>query len=246
MNRMCCMLLIAASTFIGACASTSGPPEDPYALFRELMPRSILILPPINESVDLNASYSWLTTASRPVAEKGFYVFPVAVIDEFMKENGLPNPEDMHAAPLNKFGEIFGADAVMYVTIEEFGQKFELLQSVTRVTTRAELLDVKTGRVIWSDRLAYADTNTNNSSGGLLGALVTAAVAQVSESLADAPHDASRIANQQLFTSGRSGLLLGPKHPGFEEQMRLAAIQAEESGAAANEAAASEADVPVE
>ena len=45
------------------------------------MPRSILVLPPINESMDVNVTYSWLTTASQPIAEKGFYVYPVAVMD---------------------------------------------------------------------------------------------------------------------------------------------------------------------
>jgi len=64
---------VVACTFPGACTS-KGPKEDPYILFRELMPRSILVLLPINESVDVNATYSWLATASQPIAEKGFYV----------------------------------------------------------------------------------------------------------------------------------------------------------------------------
>jgi len=240
-RKSACVLLIAASALLGACTVTSGQKEDPYVMFRELMPRSILILPPVNESVDVNASYSWLTTVSRPVAEQGFYVFPVAIVDEFMKENGLPNPEDMHAAPLDKIGEVFGADAVMYVTLEEFGQKFELIQSVTRVTARAELVDVKTGQVLWQGRLAHAETNSNNNSGGgLLGALVSAAVAQIGETLSDATHDASRVANHRLFTSRGSGLLLGPTHPGFEAQMIAAAEQEQAAIDAAEPAGAEE------
>lgn len=225
-TRSLSLLVISASTFLGACA-TSGPGEDPYVLFRELMPRSILVFPAVNESLDVNASYSWLTTASQPIAEKGFYVFPVAIVDEFMKENGLPNPEDMHGAPLDKIGEIFGADAVMYVTIEEFGQKFELIQSVTRVTARAELVDVKTGQPFWSGRVVYSESNSGNSGGGLLGAIVSAAVAQVGESISDAAHDASVIANQRLFVASGLPLLLGPTHPGFEEQMTKAAEAAQ-------------------
>ncbi|MFK8084130.1 MAG: DUF799 domain-containing protein [Granulosicoccus sp.] len=235
LKRTCCLFLIGVSALLGACETV--PREDPYLLFRELMPRSILVLPPINESVDVNATYSWLTTASKPLGEKGFYVFPVAVVDEFMKENGLPNPEDMHAAPLNKIGEIFGADAVMYVTLEQYGQKFELIQSVTRVTARAELLDVKTGQVIWQDRIAYSETNSDNTGAGLLGALVSAAVAQIGNSLTDAAHDASRVANNLLINS-QSGLLLGPGHPGFEAQMIAAAEQAQADQAAIDAAAA--------
>jgi len=106
---------------LSACAST--PQEDPYVLYRDLMPRSILVLPPINESVDVNAPYSWVTTVSKPIAEQGYYVFPVGIVDEFMKSNGLPEPADMHRAPIDKLGKVFGADAVLYVTLEEFGQR---------------------------------------------------------------------------------------------------------------------------
>lgn len=232
-TRTLVLLLIGASAFLGACATTSGPEKDNYVQFRELMPRSILLLPPVNESVDVNASYSWMTTASEPIAEQGYYVFPVAIVDEFMKENGLPNPEDMHAAPLDKLGEVFGADAVMYVTIEEYGQKFELIQSTTKVIARAELVDIKSGQPFWSDRVEYIDSGTNNAAGGgLLGAVINAAVAQVGNTVNDAAHDASALANYRLFRYAKSGLLLGPLHPGFDEQMAAAEAKIAEAQAA--------------
>ena len=244
MKRALTLWVISASILLGACAST-GPQQDKYALYRELMPRSILVLPPVNESVDVNASYSWLTTASEPIAEQGYYVFPVAIVDEFMKENGLPNPEDMHAAPLDKIGEIFGADAVMYVTIEEFGQKFELVQSTTRIVARAELVDVATGQVFWSDRVAFADSGSNNNvGGGLLGAVIGAAVAQVGNTVTDRTHDAAILANYRLFQSGGNQLLLGPANPGFEDQM--AEAEARLAEAQADDAVQAGEDVPAE
>ena len=249
MKRALALWVISASVLLGACAST-GPQEDKYALYRELMPRSILVFPPVNESLDVNASYSWLTTASEPIAEQGYYVFPVAIVDEFMKENGLPNPEDMHAAPLDKIGEIFGADAVMYVTLEEFGQKFELVQSVTRIVARAELVDVDTGQVLWNDRVVYADSGQNGTTGGgLLGALISAAVVQVGSTVSDRTHEASILANYRLFESGSNKLLLGPANPGFEDQMAEAEARLAEAGAtdaAPAEGAQAEGDVPVE
>ena len=207
--------------------------------FRELMPRSILVLPPINESVDVNATYSWLTTASRPIAEKGFYVYPVAIVDEFLKENGLPDPEDMHAAPLDKLGEVFGADAVLYVTIEKYGQKFELVQSTATVFARAELVDIKSGQSIWKNRVNYSHSSSGNEQSGLLAAIVTAAVAQIGNTVSDVPHDAARLANDDLFDNRFRGLLFGPSHPRFEEQMAAAA--AAEAEAAAAEAAETDA-----
>jgi hypothetical protein len=222
---------ILAAVLTAACASV--PAEDPYVLYRELMPRSILVLPPVNESVDVNAPYSWVTTATMPIAEQGYYVFPVAVIDEFMKENGLPNPEDMHAAPLDKIWEIIGADAVLYVTLEEFGQKFELLSSTTRVNARAELVDVKSGQVIWTGRQNYAQ-GSDSGGQGLLADLVAAAITQIGQTVNDSTHEAAMLANQELFRNSRTGLLTGPLHPGY-----AAAVEAAQAVAA--EAAASQA-----
>ena len=84
-----------------------------YSAFRERKPRSILVLPPLNESVDVDATYSWLTTATAPLAETGYYVFPVAMVDAFMKDNGMPSAGEMREVSLAKLGEVFGADAVL-------------------------------------------------------------------------------------------------------------------------------------
>ena len=221
---------------LGGCQTTSEP-EDTSA-FEELMPRSILVLPPTNESVEVNASYSYLTTMTRPLAEKGFYVFPVALVDVLMKENGLPQPEDMHTVSLEKIDEVFGADAVMYVHIKEFGQKFELLKSVTRVEAEARLVDVASGTELWRDDVKVAQSNNSNNQYGLLGALVEAAVAQVVSEKADNTHPAARVANQQLVNS----MLLGPLHPGFAvaEEGDEAITAAAESAAAEAEAGAAE------
>lgn len=231
-SKQLALALIATTSLLGACATTNAPKEDKYALYRELMPHSILVLPPVNESLDVGAPYSWLTTATMPIAEQGYYVFPVAIIDQFMKENGLPNPEDMHAAPLNKLGEIFGADAVLYVTLTEFGQKFELLSSTTRVNAVAQLVDIGTGQVIWDGKLNYADSGNSNNQGGLLGALVNAAITQIGETVNDSTHDASALANWQLFHDRQAGLLKGPAHPEFAAQMEAARLAADEAAAA--------------
>lgn len=237
-KRNVALACLLASTMLAGCTTSTLPVEDPYAAYRDHMPRSILVLPPANESVDVLAPWSWVTTVSEPIAEQGYYVFPVAIVDAFMKENGLPLPEDMHAAPLDKLGEVFGADAVLYVTLTEFGQKFELLSSTTRVDAVGQLVDVDTGLVLWQGELNHADSGNNGSSNGLLGSLVNAAVNQIGGTLTDRPHDAAIIANRQWFRDSRKGLLKGPRHPGFEAQM----AEAREAEQAAAEAAATAGD----
>jgi hypothetical protein len=178
------------------------------------MPQSILVLPPLNESVDANASYSYLTTISRPLAERGYYVFPVVVIDQFMKDNGLPGPGEMHGVALNKIDEIIGPDAVLYITIEEFGQKYVVLSSNTTVTARAFLVDVDTGNRIWDGRVHLVQSS--GGSGDLIADMIIAAVEQVMDTVADQTHDVARLANQQLINDPNRGLLVGPLHPEFD------------------------------
>ena len=52
-----------------------------YTAFRASKPRSILVLPPLNNSPDVRATYSYLSTVTQPLAEAGYYVFPVALVD---------------------------------------------------------------------------------------------------------------------------------------------------------------------
>ena len=128
---------------LSGCQATQTPYD--YSALENSRPRSILVIPPVNNSVEVNASYIFLSTISRPLAEKGYYVFPVAVIDQFLKENGLPTPIEMNGIPLDKIAEHIGADAVLYVSIEEWGQKYNLVSSTTEVHSILRLVDVNTG-----------------------------------------------------------------------------------------------------
>ena len=96
---------LLASTLAG-CATTK--PYD-YTNYRAYPPRSILVLPPVNESTDVRGTYGYLSTMTRPLAELGYYVYPVVLIDQFFKEQGMPMPGDMAQAPLGKIREIVGA-----------------------------------------------------------------------------------------------------------------------------------------
>ena len=115
------LLPVALSLLLlGGCQTTK--PYD-YTNFRAHPPRSILIVPPLNESTELEGTYSYLSTVSRPIAERGYYVFPVAVVDEFLKENGMPTAGEMHQIPARKIGQITGADAVMFIDLRQYGSK---------------------------------------------------------------------------------------------------------------------------
>ena len=139
----------AAVMLAGGCVTAQ--PYD-YTNYRLHPPRSIVVLPPLNQSTAVEATYGYLTTVTRPLAERGYYVFPIAVVDQFLKENGLPSAGEMHQVPIEKLAEILGADAVLFITVEQYGTKYLVIDSVTSVAARARLVDTRTGLVLWEGR----------------------------------------------------------------------------------------------
>lgn len=183
-----------------------------YTAFREHPPRSIVVLPPLNQSADVKGTYSYLSTVTLPLAEMGYYVYPVAEVDQLMRENGLPTAGEMHQVPLNKLAEIIGADSVLYITLRQYGSKYQVISSVTTVTADGKLLDIKTGQTLW-EGTTTVQQSSGDSGGGIIGALITAVVTQVVNSATDPAHDVSSMANFQLFSTKDHGLLHGPYFP---------------------------------
>lgn len=187
----------------------STPPPYNYEALLASEPRSILVIPPKNNSVEVNAPYIYLSTISRPLGEKGYYVFPVAVIDTFMKENGLPTPEEMNSVPLDKLYEHIGADAVLYVEINDWGQKYNILSSDTVVNVSMRLVDGKTGVLLW-DASASVVKSSDSGGGGLIGNLVNAVASQIMNSISDQTPTVARTANNIALYGPNQGLLNGP------------------------------------
>jgi hypothetical protein len=183
-----------------------------YENFRAAKPRSILILPPVSHSTDVRATYSYLSTVTMPVAEKGFYVFPVALIDQMMKENGLPSANEMHQASVKKIREIINPDAILYLTLESYGTSFIIVDSQTTVTVSGKMISTVTGEVIWQGR-ASADDGSHSSGDGVAGVLIGAVIKQAVNSSTDQAHNIAPEANNILFNNEHSGLLNEPYHP---------------------------------
>jgi hypothetical protein len=195
-----------------------APPRD-YRAYREHLPRSIVVLPPLNESTDVNAPYVYLSTITRPLAECGYYVFPVAVVDAFMKENGLPTAGEMQGVPLEKLRSVLGADAVLYVTVESWGQKYRIVSSDTVVKARARLVDTLSGTTLWTGT-AFAQQSSSAGQSDAIGMLIGAIMTQVIASFTDPAHDLARAANSAMVLDQEVGLLLGPYSPGYDRDTR--------------------------
>jgi hypothetical protein len=204
---------LVAASLLGACA-TPSPPRD-FSALRKAKPASVLVLPPLNNSPDVLATPSVWAQLSYPLAEAGYYVLPVSLVDETFKTNGVQTAADTHQIAPAKLREIFGADAALYVAVKRYGSVYRVISSDAEVTLEAKLVDLRSGELLWdgSATASSAEQSSGNQA-GLIGLLVQAVVAQIIDNVSERSHPIAGIASQRLLGSGRAnGLLPGPRAP---------------------------------
>lgn len=206
---------LAAAMLLGGCA-TQRTPYD-YTAFRQSKPASLVVLPPLNHSPDVTGGIGVMSQVTLPLAEAGYYVLPVSLVDETFRENGLTTPDDIHALDRAKLREVFGADAAVYIEVKQYGTSYAVISSNTVVAVEARIVDLRTGELLWQGRAAASSAEQQQSSGaGLVGLLVQAVVNQIIATSTDAGYRYAGIASQRLLSGGMvNGVLYGPRSPKY-------------------------------
>ncbi|MFM5510976.1 DUF799 domain-containing protein [Aeromonas rivipollensis] len=206
------LALTLGTLLLSGCAK--GPGYD-YGNFKESRPTSILVLPPVNHSPDIKAGASLQSQITYPLAESGYYVLPVAVTNETFRQNGVTEPTDIHALPIKKLHEIYGADTALYLDIKDYGTSYLVISSETVVTASARLVDLRTGKLLWEGSASASSAEQqSNSGGGLIGMLVVAVVNQIANTITDKGHEIAGITSFRLLSADMpNGILHGPYSP---------------------------------
>jgi hypothetical protein len=197
----------ALATCVG-CASTPPDPGFDYSAFRAADPHSILIVPVVNNSVDVEASDYFLSAISKPVAERGYYVFPVNMVKRVMEDDGLADADMVHAADPTRLASLFGADSVLYVSIERWDAQYAVLATSVTVEFTYVLKNGRTGETLWqsAQRVSY---NSSQGSQDIISALVSAAITKASPNYMPL----ARQANANTVGRSHYGLPAGPYRP---------------------------------
>lgn len=204
---------VAGAALLGGCASTS--PSWDYTAFNRAKPASMLVLPPLNESPEITATASVWSHATRPLAEAGYYVLPVTLVDETFRQNGVDTAHDAQEVSPKKLREFFGADAAVYIKVRKYGASYTVLNSETRVEVEARIVDLRSGDLLWKgSAVASSSEEQQQSQGGLIGALVGALVRHVMSNATDESYRWAGVADDRLLgTPRRNGVPPGPRSP---------------------------------
>ncbi len=197
-----------------ACVLLTGcvtqPTKKDQSALLAAAPRSILVVPTINRSLDVDAPNYVLAALPIPIAEKGYYVFPVNTTKVVLEQEGFYEGERIHQQPPESLAKLFGSDAVLYVAIKQWDAKFALFTTVVTVEFDYRLVS-KDGVELWSEnkRMQYQPQNNNNAASpmaALLSAVISAAMARAAPNYMPLTQQA----NQQVFVLGPNALPDGP------------------------------------
>lgn len=208
MNRL--LALLIPLLLVGCVAQ---PTRQDMSAFQAASPRSILVVPAVNRSLDVDAPNYVLAALPMPIAEKGYYVFPVNTIKYVLEQEGFYEGEKIHQESPQALTKLFGADAVLYVTIKRWDAQYAFLTTVVTVEFDYQMVS-KDGVTIWSEnkRMQYSPQNNNNQ-GSPLAALIGAIVESALIRAAPNYMPLTQQANQQAFVTGVNALPNGPYLP---------------------------------
>lgn len=206
------LLLPLVCLLMGGCAVQ---PKANYAAFRADDPHSILVVPVINDTVNVPAPDYLLTSISEPIAERGYYVFPVNLVKGVLDSSGLSDANLLRSADPRRLGQMFGADAVLYVTLERWDSRYMVLETTTTVEIKYRLRDTRDGNTIWKndEKIQY----TPQASGGGLAGLIAQAIVAAIQKAAPDYMPLARQANEQAVDTVHVGLPAGPQDAAYRK-----------------------------
>jgi len=211
---MIARLFAFAAICLAAAGCVSPPTPRDYTAFRTESPRSLLVVPALNNTVSVEAPEFFLSTVSRPFAERGYYVFPANMVKSVLENDGLSDAGLIHSADTRRLGRLFGCDAVLYIAIEKWESQYAVLATSTNVEFQYSLKSCKTGEEIWANHQAMSySPQSNNSSGNPLADLIAAAVIAAIEKAAPNYIPLAQQSNFLASSTVGFGLPAGPYLP---------------------------------
>lgn len=174
------ILSLIATVFASCTMQKPQTRAEAFEHFYTERPTAILMLPPINQTTNVEAKEYFFTTIHRPLADAGYYVLPPLISMEVLQNEGAYDSELFLEQSLATFGEVFQADIVLFPIIHKW-KKIGALGTI-HIDIEFIFKDVQSGEVIFSRFGEFIYNANKGSQGSLLG---TVAANVVSAKLTD-------------------------------------------------------------
>ncbi|MDR0682483.1 MAG: DUF799 domain-containing protein [Dysgonamonadaceae bacterium] len=184
MNKWIALLSLAALFLVSCGPVNTLTKQQTYPNIYSERPLAIAVMPPINNTNNVEAKEFLFLTLAQPLCEKGYYVLPSFLSMEMFKSESAYDADLFINSSVNRFGEILGADAVLFTIVNKW-EKMALSSNIyveieyrLKSTHTNEILFERKGNIIY-------DASINSGSGGLFGALIDMAASAINTALTD-------------------------------------------------------------
>lgn len=175
-------IFVASSVFLFSCASApKAKLSEAYpAFYEEKPPVSILVMPPINLTDNVEAKDYFYYTLQAVLANRGYYSFPPLLSMQTLQENSAYDSEIFYEGNISKFGQLFGADLLLFTKISEWkkrpvgGAIDVTVEYVFRSTSTGETVYSRKGSVICDTKFKSGLATNGNPIVMLIGLVVDA------------------------------------------------------------------------
>lgn len=161
---------------------TSGCVPEHFIIdeYESQKPISILVVPPLNQTPQAEVEDVVYPIFTRAIGQKGYYVYSPEYVRAVFNRNKLEDAGRIHQLSHDKFYDVFGSDAILFITVEDWSAKYYLLGNVITTVIHARMVDAKSGVELFDMRYEYKyDPSAGQSS--IAGKLVSAIVSKLGE-----------------------------------------------------------------
>lgn len=177
------LFLVAVAALLSSCATTSPLKKgEQYAKFYDEKPITLLVMPPINNSTNVEAKELLYTSISRPLIEAGYYVVSPHLAMDIFKAESAYDSELFVDQSVGMFGKVFGADAVVFTTIDSW----EKVGYGIRTKISYMIKSTRTNEVIFDKSCdLYLSLRVESGNNSLIGILATEIASAINTALTD-------------------------------------------------------------
>tara|TARA_B100000242_G_scaffold16762_1_gene10316 strand:- start:3475 stop:4155 length:681 start_codon:yes stop_codon:yes gene_type:complete len=144
-------------------------------MYDERQPLSILVVPAINKTTAAEASEFFNISITEPLSNSGYYTMPVEIVRDIFLKEGVVDSSMIINLPMSVFKNSFGADAVLFVTINQWDKNYIVIAGNVTVGMDYVMKSTDSGEILWQ----YSATtvlNTSGDSGFFLTDIITTAI----------------------------------------------------------------------
>ena len=202
--------VLLATMLLASCASLTK--ADVYPKIYEEKPLSVLVMPPINQSTNIDAKDYFYSTLAKPICNEGYYVFPPFLSIYTLQRESAYDSELFINRDVSKFGKKYGADVLMFTIIKSWNKSG--LKADIEVEIEYIFKSTKTNEIVFDkNAIIIVNTAVDTGLGGGLGLLANILATSINTAVTDYVKVARTCNYYALETE--TSMPVGPYHPDY-------------------------------